>query len=239
MNTLLKGFAIVSDLTVDRADPLPHSPNTLVWVFFMKISLIGVVSGSVLVSLGAPALAAAQSDPLQSMFACRDLPEAERLACYDNTIDALRDATDSGEVAIVTPQTLERAERQAFGLGFSVSNLPLFNRGDDSQDTPSTQSARATGLEANSPEAEIEVERNDAGEITEARMQIASYREHPRGYLIFVMENGQVWRQTDSATVRMPRGDGPFFAVITPASLGSYMMNVEGRRSRFRVVRDQ
>ncbi len=48
------------------------------------------------------------------------------------------------------------------------------------------------------------------------------------GKLVFVMENGQVWRQTD--TIKLAGlGKGPWEAEVRKAMLGSFMLKVDGR----------
>ena len=62
------------------------------------------------------------------MIDCRRLADAaQRVACYDNTIDALGQALAQGQVVAVDHAQVQAVRRQAFG--FTLPSLGLFDRG--------------------------------------------------------------------------------------------------------------
>lgn len=73
-----------------------------------------------------PAADPAPQPSPQAVFACRTLPDVERLRCYDRTVAAMQAAVASGSVAIVNREELQRARRSLFGL--KVPSMPLLNR---------------------------------------------------------------------------------------------------------------
>src|SRR6266545_166877 len=72
-----------------------------------------------------------------------------------------------------------------------------------------------------------------AQKATEARGRIA------RGRSIFVLDNGQVWRQLDGddADVQDPRPGEPMKVAIETGLLGNYNLTIEGRNALIRVRR--
>lgn len=56
----------------------------------------------------------------------------------------------------------------------------------------------------------------------------------PRG--VFALENGQRWREANGTTYAMPPLDAPEVR-ISPGALGSFWMEIEGVRTRVKVVR--
>lgn len=65
---------------------------------------------------------------VQAVIDCRRLADAaQRVACYDNTIDALGQALAQGQVVAVDHAQVQAVRRQAFG--FTLPSLGLFDRG--------------------------------------------------------------------------------------------------------------
>ncbi|MFO1255036.1 MAG: hypothetical protein U1E37_05135 [Sphingomonadaceae bacterium] len=74
--------------------------------------------------------AAAQPQVFQAVVDCRKLAgDAERLACYDRSVDALASAADSKQVLVVDRATTEKTKRSLFGL--SLPRIKLFGENDD------------------------------------------------------------------------------------------------------------
>ena len=74
-------------------------------------------------------------------------------------------------------------------------------------------------------------ERNDSGEARVVVMAIERYHEFDYQRGRFYMQNGQVWEQTETKRMRMPR-NGEAFAHIRRLSLGGYVLSVNGRGAR-------
>jgi hypothetical protein len=67
-------------------------------------------------------------------------------------------------------------------------------------------------------------------ETQNVRLAVRSMARSADGKLRFTMENGQIWRQIDSTTVRNV-GQGPWTADIRKASFGSFLLSLNGGRA--------
>ncbi|WP_279349517.1 hypothetical protein [Erythrobacter litoralis] len=67
---------------------------------------------------------------LSALESCRRLDDDRaRLACYDQGVSALVDASEEGSVSLVSKEGVEETRRGLFG--FSLPKLGLFGGGDD------------------------------------------------------------------------------------------------------------
>ncbi|MAP93409.1 MAG: hypothetical protein CMK07_00510, partial [Ponticaulis sp.] len=110
-------------------------------------------------------------------------------------------------------------EVQKDAFGFSMPSLPKFSLpslgGDDDG-----------------------VKKNDDGEIDELTLAIANISEGAYGKVVIEFENGQVWRQSDTTSVRISRKRPPESAVIKRAGLGSFLIRLS-TGERFKAKREQ
>jgi len=148
---------------------------------------------------GAPMGVPAQTKALDDMVACRSVTDAtQRLACFDEKVGALQDATARHDIVVVNRQEVRDARRSLFG--FTLPSLRIF--GDSDQGKP----------DATEPEEK---------EITAT---IRSARQDGAGNWIVILEDGAIWHQTDGAVAVGPK---PGMQVtIRKAALGSYFMRV-------------
>lgn len=65
-------------------------------------------------------------------------------------------------------------------------------------------------------------------------VKVTAVSKNSSGRLTITLENGQVWRQTDSKTLRVSVGDGVF---VRSKSLGSFMLSKETSSRSIRVKR--
>jgi hypothetical protein len=141
------------------------------------------------------------------LYACADAgADAARLACFEREAARLKAAEGAGEMAVISRRQVAEAETRAFGLNTSSAS----------------ELAAAAGVKP-PPKA---------GEDKDQPMVFAvkAIREGPDGKLRFEMENGQVWKQTDSAA--LPKlGKGPWTARIRRAAIGSFFLNLDDRRA--------
>jgi hypothetical protein len=82
------------------------------------------------------------------------------------------------------------------------------------------------------------VSRDNDGGVDIVTMRIERMRTVGYNTTLFYMSNGQVWRQTDNGDVRV-WGDGPHFAEISRAALGSYQLRINGGGRSIRVRRQE
>lgn len=177
-------------------------------------------------ALALPALAngeeARSVDGLDGLYGCTSIAaEAERLACLDAAVSALRQAQERGEIAIITKQEVEADAEEKFGLRGVPSVVEEKEQALKAADTPASV-ATTDLLEAEAPSERI--------------FAVASFDETLRGKLRVRLENGAVWEQTDSRKLRLSKRSPPETVEIREASLGSFMM-VIGNYPAIRVKR--
>lgn len=145
----------------------------------------------------------------EAIYACAEIAEdAERLACFDNTVAQFRAAEDAGEVATISKEELSELNRESFGLSLPSlpkTLLPKFGSSDDTKLDTISEPVKSTS-------------------------RLSS------GKLRITLENGQVWDQIDTKDIYVSRKRGVESAEIKRASLGSFKMKLDGGRS-FRVTR--
>lgn len=189
-----------------------------------------------------PAAASAQSPDLQAVIACSSITEdAARLACYDQAVAPLSEMSD--DLVVVNRSEVEAVEQDGFGLELpSLPNLSLSLFGGRSErglEEPSARETPATGNAEEAPRQSEVLSRTDGGQIDEIRLQLA--RIERRGYddVFFIMENGQVWEHVGGPDLRSAPNfnRGPVYAEIRRATMGSYLLRVNGSGAAYRVVR--
>lgn len=150
---------------------------------------------------------------IQQLYDCRAIVDpTERLACFDRQVAAVEAADTARDIRIVDREAVAETRRGLFG--FSLGRLNIFGDGDEDAD------------EANNPETVQEIETT-----------IRQFARNDIGKLVFVLENGQRWVQTDTNTGgRTPRVGQAI--TIRRAALGSFMASVAGRPG-IRVRREQ
>lgn len=143
------------------------------------------------------------------IYACASIVgDAERLACYDETVSRFEAAEKAGEVTTISKSEVEELAQDSFG--FSVPSLPRIvmpKFGGDQGGLP------------------------DEVELAVASVERTRYQK-----LRVTLENGQVWEQTDGKRIQYSQRIGVDSAVVKRAALGSYKMKLDGGPA-FRVAR--
>lgn len=140
----------------------------------------------------------------EDVYACAALSDdVERLECYDNAVGRLKAAEEAGEVTTVSRAEVEEVQKEAFG--FSLPSLPKlampkFGNTDEQKD----------------------------GELTTITLPVASVKSSKVSGLTITLENGQVWQQNESRTVRYSKKKGVKEATIKRAAMGGYRMKLDG-----------
>ncbi|WP_417486105.1 hypothetical protein [Maricaulis sp.] len=101
-----------------------------------------------------------------------------------------------------------------------------------------TATAQAPAAAAATESSVAITERTDDGEVFRVEMQIERTRTVGYNTTVFYMTNGQVWRQTDTDRVRVPRGDN-LIAEIRRGAMTSYLLRINGRGRAIRVERER
>lgn len=165
-----------------------------------------------------PGPPAADASPLSPIYACADkVDPAERLACYDTAVAAIRAKEAKSEIVTFDKQRVEKVRREAFG--FTLPSLPKLG-------LPAFGGTKSdTAL-------------NAAAEDIEEQSFMVSGIRMGGDRIVLTLENGQVWRFVDAGDINAP-GRPPFKVKIRTAALGSYILTVEGRNKGYRVRRVQ
>lgn len=142
--------------------------------------------------------------PTDAIYACAEkTDDAERLACFDAAVAALKTAETKGAVRTVDVAAIEKIERDSFG--FTLPSLTeIFRR-----DAPAEQ-AMAPEVE----EVQLGIESITVNRVT--------------GKATIRLDNGQVWEQVDSETVSRSKVRKAKLATIRKAAMGSFLMNLDG-----------
>jgi len=174
--------------------------------------LVSVVALTVL-----PAQAETARSTLSEIAKCSDIATAaERLQCYDNA------ATAAKLVLAAPPQQQAAAETEEEGGvldWFGLSSRKPITKPEDFGKAPEA----AAGPK----------------EISEISATVTEFAKNAYGKSIFILDNGQVWRQLDGDTseVDAPRKGGTMKVTIEKAVMGSFSLTVEGRNGLVKVRR--
>jgi hypothetical protein len=178
-------------------------------------------------ALGAAAQAA--ESPLDALFACREISDdTARLVCLDREVATLRGQSKREEIIAVDRKQLEK---DSYGLHSSTVPLP----------TPESKKEVATGEPAGSA-AEPRIVRDKHGQIEGLEhLAVARLSKTPYGKLVVKLQNGQVWTQSDTIEIFLPRGtpQEQMTVSISNAALGSHKMQLNGDGPWFRVYREK
>jgi hypothetical protein len=169
--------------------------------------------------VAAPAFA--QQASLDKVYACTGMADdAARLACFDAAVAGLKTATETGDAVVVNRAQIEKAEKEAFGLAApTLSAL--------------AESAAATAKPMASTTATTPAAKPKA--LENVNLAVKAIDKGADGRYRFIMENGQVWRQSDDLKLAA-LGKGPWTAEIRKAAIGTFMLKL-GDRTAVRVKR--
>ncbi len=169
---------------------------------------------AILVSLFMATLAHADParDALAEVAKCADVADStDRLKCFDRAAALAKTA--------LTPPPQPTGEKRSFLDWFGFSKPPA---------PPKT--AEEFGKPAPPPDAEG---------VTSITSNVLEFARTSRGVSVFILENGQIWRQLegDTSVVRDPPPGAPMKVTIENGFLGSYNLTIEGRHGLIKVTR--
>lgn len=186
------------------------------------------------------------SQSIEAVLACQSQTDPQaRLACQDSAIQALAQAYQGGQIAIVERAQVAEAQRDGFGLnltGLSRLTNSIFAQRSDLEVVAQSTSAESTTPQNAPPGTQVDtdgvrVDRDDDGEIRSLIGLVVDHvRTDARGKLEIHLSNGQVWQQMDNTRVRVI-GDYES-AEIQRRALGSYYMKLNDQSRFFRVERE-
>ena len=159
-----------------------------------------------------PAFADAARDALSEMAKCAEIADdALRLKCFDAAVPRAKSA-----LAAPVPETPTKSGFLEW-FGFSRPAPPVTKPDDFGKPPPESL----------------------PGEINEITASVLEFAKNPRGKAVFILENGQVWRQLDAdgTVVTDPPQGKTMKVTIERGVLGSYNLTIEGRNGLVKVYR--
>lgn len=174
-------------------------------------SAAGFLVIAVAIAVAGPAAAKDKDKPAASPLVaaidrCRQITDsAQRLACYDTAANALVQAANSGQVAVVDQSEIRKARRSLFG--FTLPKIPFFS-GDETAD---------------------EAQKQLDSTITSVQALNTGY------YRIVIADNNAIWEITDSSISFDPPRKGQKITIIRSALGSYFLringqVGVRGRR---------
>ena len=167
----------------------------------------------------------------QELIDCRETASsAARLDCYDRLVDAHTaspgDSVDAGTDEIDAPAavaTPAAAAPPAAAVTAAAEATPADKVSQEELFGKSGTEVRKSVQDA-----------TGAAEIDEIAARISKIRKSGSGYALITLDNGQVWKQTESSTLRLSDNDE---ITIRRAALGSFKLRKSGRKTPMRVKR--
>lgn len=181
---------------------------------------------------GLAGVAAAQdtsaSNHMATLFACQaNTDDAARLLCFDAAVNALASAKVETRVTLSRDQ-VETLEQDAFGFNLpSLKQMRSLLGSGTSDDVGGDEDAKS--------------EKEDAKPLDRVTLQVERWETFNRGRYRFYLTNGQVWSQTGSDKLFLPRKseNGVVDVEIRKAALGSFLLKVNGKGRSVRVRRTE
>jgi hypothetical protein len=169
---------------------------------------------------------AGQTDELyDELVACRDLTSAvARLDCYDAAVDGHEQHGSPQPTAATTvpaaaePATTVEPAAAAATAGAAAATISQEELFGQNSDAVQRTVEEATGSER----------------VDSISAQVTRLQQYDYDKVVISLDNGQVWKQIDSSSLRLRVGDD---VAIERAALGSFMLKKPGSKRTMRVSR--
>jgi multidrug efflux pump subunit AcrA (membrane-fusion protein) len=166
-----------------------------------------------------PALAQGTPKGTEAFMACaRIAGDAERLACYDQAVAAL-----SAEGRRLAAERAAAAEEAAKARAEAEARAAA-------EAAETARAARVEGFGARGGSPAQREERIDRIEATVTETFTDSQRK-----LVFLLDNGQMWRQTDGVFLAIVRPGTP--VIVRRATMGGFTLRIESLNRNVPVMR--
>lgn len=181
-----------------------------------------VLAGVVVVCGAGVAGATPARDAMTAVAKCTEIAGIEeRLQCFDAAAAGVRNVLAEADRQAEAARKKEEENGGVLSwFGFSTDGPPVTKAEDFGMAPPSSR-----------PDA--------PKEITEISAQVTEVAKTPLGKSIFILDNGQIWRQLDSDQTEVTRrpSSGPMQVRIEAAVMGSFSLYIEGSKRMVKVRR--
>lgn len=155
---------------------------------------------------------------LEDINKCTGITDpAQRLACYDGAAPKVRAALD-----VATDEdrvTLFGLDLFGDGGGIGGSNEATRPEDFGKRDLPKVETVQSGGV------------------ISEITVALADTGKNNAGREVYILDNGQVWRQKETKDMKLPRKVEGLRVKIRQGALGSYYLSREGQSTSVPVER--
>lgn len=186
-----------------------------------------------------------QSDEITGLLACQsESDDAARLACFDAAVSNFAKAREDGDIITVSKEQIQNVERDSFG--FSIPSIPVLsgllggNNTPKPKTNPLTDPVEKTAVERTKRDKRPNIPAlGETESIKQVNLNIVKTQNFGYKKTRFFMDNGQVWEQTDTSRVRIPKitKDKKPVAEIRKGSLGSFLLQIDGKGRAVNVKR--
>lgn len=158
--------------------------------------------------LASTTLASAQDmpepgSPLGKLYECASITNSTaRLSCFDTNVAVIQKKEETKEIVTIDATAAKSIKREAFG--FSLPSLPKLGL------------PKLGGTD-------------DGPDVLTFNVKSVKKRG---GNYVFIMENGQMWKQVSGRFNYVPKGD--LTATIKTGAIGSYRISVSNGKERVR-----
>ena len=178
------------------------------------------------------AAGAAQADQLyDELVVCRGLPSDEaRVICYDAAVDRSRQKGGPQPAAAEVSPPVSPAETPATTTSAAVEPAAAAASGATAA---SISQEELFGQSSGEVQRTVE-EATGSESIDSLGAQITRLQQSGYDKVLITLNNGQVWQQVDTSSLRLKVGDE---VSIERAALGSFMLKKKGNKRTMRVSR--
>ncbi len=160
-------------------------------------------------------------DVADRLAACRAVSDADQeLACYRRLTD------DLTGTAATAPQSDRGGEPQADAPAAKAPPQPQAKPRKSAEDPPRSAPSRKPARQEPARQRQARPDTGTQQSPSMIQSRITDYRKDASGRFVFLLENGQIWRETSASNLRKAGRPGP--VRIEPGALGSQSLYVEG-----------
>lgn len=177
-----------------------------------------------------------------ALVRCQAIAEAQsRLACYDNAMAGLTASANMTTSSAMAPTLTQSAAAESTTTQSAATQSTAVQQAaapTPSAPTPSTATLTPTEMFGREESASRDLVKEVIGstQLDFIEAEVTLVQHTPYGELIVELDNGQLWRQIDSRSLRLKPGER---VRISAASIGSFLLEKVTGSTSIRVRRQK